>query len=83
MKPIDFKQRNVTYAENQPEYIALPAHRDGGGVVTSCWKFSLRERIKILLGAKFYWQQLTYGQPLQPVKPNIGNNPLEATNETR
>jgi hypothetical protein len=25
MKPIKFKEANVTFAENQPEYIPLPA----------------------------------------------------------
>ncbi len=76
MKPIKFKEANVTFAENQPEYIPLPAHKanDNCGTVTTCWNFTLRERIKVLLGAKLYWQQLTFNHPLQPVKPIIGNN---------
>ena len=27
MKPIEFKEVNIRFAENQPEYITLPAHK--------------------------------------------------------
>lgn len=27
MKPIKFKEQNCIFAENQPEYTALPAHK--------------------------------------------------------
>ncbi len=63
MKPIKFEGQNVTFAENQPEYIPLPAHKDKDGVVTSCWRFSFLDRLKVLLGYKLYWQQLTFNQP--------------------
>lgn len=71
MEPVRFKQANVTYAESQPEYIPLPAHRNKAGVVTSCWKFTWRERIRILFGARLYWSQMTFNQPLQPVQPGL------------
>jgi hypothetical protein len=73
MQPIKFKEQNCTYAENQPDYIPLPAHKDKEGVVTTCWKFSIIERFKILFGSKLYWQQLTFNRPLQPVKPSVGS----------
>jgi hypothetical protein len=76
MIPVKFKGQNKTYAENQPEYIPLPVHEDKDGTVTSCWQFSFIERLKILFGAKLFWQQLTFKRPLQPVKPSIGNNPV-------
>ncbi len=76
MIPIKFKGQNVTFAENQPEYIPLPAHRDKKGLVTTCWEFSAKERIRVLFGAKLFWQHLTFGSPLQPVKPTIGINPI-------
>ena len=81
MKPIKFNGQNVTFSENQPKYIPLPAHRDSDGVVTTCWDFSLIERVKIFFGANLYWQQLTFNNPLQPVKPSVGVDPnQEATN---
>lgn len=73
MKPIKFEQCNVTFAEEQPEYIPLPAHRDREGIVTTCWGFTLLERFRILMHGKMYWQQLTFNHPLQPVKPDISN----------
>jgi hypothetical protein len=48
MKPVKFRGQNCTFAENQPEYIPLPAHRDDDGTITSCWNFSFWERVKIL-----------------------------------
>ena len=76
MKAITFEGQNVTFAENQPEYIPLPTYRDKDGTVTTCWQFSLVERIRIFFGAKLFWQHLTFNQPLQPVKPTVGTNPI-------
>jgi hypothetical protein len=73
MKAIKFKGQNVTYAENQPEYIPLPAYKDEEGIVTTCWRFSFIERVRILFGAKLFWRQMTFHSPLQPVKPSIKN----------
>jgi len=71
MKPVKFNGATVTYAENQPEYIPLPAYKSIDGQVLTCWAFSWIERLKILFGGKLYWRQLTFNQPLQPVKPEI------------
>ena len=79
MKPISFKQQNCIYAEHQPEYIPLPAHKNTEGTVTTCWKFTILERLKILFRGKMYWQCLTFNQPLQPVNPSV-SNPLEKFN---
>jgi hypothetical protein len=84
MKPVKFNGQNIIFAENQPEYIPLPAYKDINGVVTTCWDFSLIERFKILFGANLYWQQLTFNHQLQPVKPSIGVNPKpEVKDDTR
>jgi len=45
MKPIKFKEMNCTYAENQSEYLPLPAYKDFNGEVISCWSLSLYEDI--------------------------------------
>jgi len=67
MKPIMFKESNIVYAEHQPEYIPLPAFRDDKGEVVSCWKLSVRERVKILFTGKIWLDLLTFNQPLQPI----------------
>lgn len=71
MKPVGFFQQTVVYAKDQPEYIPLPAHKTKDGHVTSCWTFTLKERLRILFGAKVYWTQMTFNRPLQPVRPSL------------
>ena len=73
MEPTKFNGQNVVYAENQPEYIPLPAHKDAEGTVTTCWRFSVKDRIRVLFGARLYWKQMTFNAPLQPVMPSIGD----------
>ena len=67
MKPIKTKDTNVTYAENQPEYLPLPVHKTDDGIVTSCWKAGLLERIKIAWTGKIFVKQMTFNKPLQPI----------------
>ncbi len=76
-----FAECNVTYGENQPEYLPLPAHRASDGTVTSCWKASLRERLKILLTGRVYLQLLTFQQPIQPQLLLAEKPELEAADE--
>ncbi len=68
MKIIKFKECNVTYAENQPEYLPLPAHKTSDGKVTSCWGLSFFERLKVAVTGRIYLSVLTFNQPLQPLK---------------
>ena len=70
MKPVKFKGHNAIFAENQPEYTALPSYRDASDKdcrVTTCWKLSFTDKVKVLLWGKVWLQQLTFHQPLQPV----------------
>jgi len=69
MKPINDKSQNVIFAENQPEYLPLPAHKTEDGEVTTCWKLSWKERIRALFIGKMYLKTLTFNKPLQPLKP--------------
>lgn len=69
MKPIDFPESNVVFAKDQPEYMDLPAYRDGNGIV-SAWKLSLRERLRLLFGGPLWLHVLTFGQPPQPMAPS-------------
>ena len=68
MKPIKFAEANVTYAENQPEYIPLPAFKlpQDDGECISCWQLSWGERFKILFKGKLWLSMLTFNKPLTP-----------------
>jgi len=76
MKIIKFSDCNCVYAEHQPEYLPLPAHKDEEGIVTSCWRPSFIERLKILVFGRIYLQVLTFNKPLQPLKMAV-NNPIK------
>lgn len=71
MKPIKFKGSNLTLAENQPQYQQLPVCYQGGteATMTSCWKLSWKERIRLLFKGKLFISQLTFHSPLQPILP--------------
>ncbi len=71
MKPIEWELSNVIYAKDQPEYLPLPVFKEDDGTVTSCWRLSLIERLKILLYGKLYITQLTFNNSLQPIKPQV------------
>ena len=71
MKPVKFKEVNVTFAENQSEYLPLPACRDKDGQVISCWQLTFIERLKILFSGILWLRQLTFNQKLQPQLPEI------------
>jgi len=69
MKPIKFPEMNCTYAENQAEYLPLPAYKDDKGEVISCWQLTIKERIKLLFTGKLWLSCLTFNKPLQPLLP--------------
>ena len=69
MKPIKFKESNVVYAKNQPEYLPLPAFvdpNDKNGQVLSCWSLSFKERIRILFHGRIWLSLMMFGKPLTP-----------------
>lgn len=61
-----FPEVNVVYAENQPEYNPLPAHRQPDGTLTCCWRLTWRERVNVLLRGRVWHQILTFNHLLQP-----------------
>ena len=73
MDIVKFKECNVTYAENQPEYLSLPAHRTNNGVVTCCWGLSIKERLIVLFTGRVFLKILTFNNPLQPLKMSVIN----------
>lgn len=66
MNPIAFREQTAVIAENQPEYVPLPAHIAEDGTITFCWRLSWRERFKVLLTGLLWHQVLTFRTPLQP-----------------
>lgn len=68
MKPIKFKHQNVVFAENQPDYQALPALRieSPAGEIISCWRLSFKERVKILITGKVWLSLMSFNKPLTP-----------------
>lgn len=74
MEIAQFPEQTVCYAKDQPEYLALPAHRfkdDPQGRIACCWKLSFIERLKLLFTGTLWHQVLTFNQPLQPQKLTV------------
>lgn len=67
MKPIDFAGRNIIMGAGQKAYAQLPARRRPDGVVVSCWKPTLAERLHLVFGGAVWFHQHTFNQPMQPV----------------
>lgn len=83
MKPVDFEGKNITYAEDQPEYQPLPAHVSLDGTVTTRWKLSIWELIKVSFTGEIWLQVMTFTNPLQPVLISVDKPTLEANHEDR
>lgn len=66
MKPVTFKEHNVVFAKDQPEYKPLPAYRDEDGRIICCWKLTFKERFKLLLTGNLWHNVMTFNHPLQP-----------------
>ena len=81
MKPINFKEANVIFGKNQPEYKPLMAYRndDECGQAISCWELTIKERIKLLFSGKIFVSLLTFGKAIQPQKLTLTFN--EAKND--
>ena len=78
MKPIYFKEVNIEYAKDQPEYNTLPAHKidnERGDVIT-CWNLSFKERIKVLFFGKIWLNLLSFNKPLTPSYMTTNKNEL-------
>ena len=68
MNIIEFPEQTTVYAQDQPEYLPLPAHRFGDreGRIAFCWSLTWRERLRVLFTGRLWHQVLTFNQPLQP-----------------
>lgn len=61
----------VVFAKDQPQYIPLPAFRSPEGDVTSRWRLTFRERLRILIFGDLWLTVATFGRPLQPVRLQV------------
>ena len=68
MKPIKFKEQNCTFAENQPEYIPLPAFKvdESEGRVIFCEYLTIKERLRVLFTGKIWCSLMIFNKPLTP-----------------
>jgi hypothetical protein len=68
MRPVKFKEQNCTFAENQPEYLQLPALKidSDNKEVISCWKLSFKERLRVLFLGRIWLSLASFGMPLTP-----------------
>lgn len=68
MKPIPFKEQNVVFAKDQPQYLPLPAFRsdEPDGVVVFCQSLSFKERLRVLFTGKIWCGLMMFGKPLTP-----------------
>ena len=68
MKPVKFKDQNVVFAKDQPQYQPLPALRldTPEGEVISCWKMSIKERLKVLFTGRVWVSLMSFNKPLTP-----------------
>ena len=82
MRPIKFKEQNITFAENQPEYLPLPAFKNNSpqGEVISCWKLSFAERLKLLITGKLWVSLLSFNKPLTPSYFSVNKSDVLTTN---
>lgn len=68
MKPIKFKESNKTFTRpesmTKEECGPLPVYQDNHHII-SCWKLTLKERVKILVKGKVWlWVWGTKQQPI-------------------
>lgn len=85
MIAIDFPQRNVMLAENQPEYETLPIHvpLDENGVLTDaespctcCFQLNKEEIDEIVRTGQIWFTQYTFGNAFSPITMST-QNPFE------
>ncbi len=76
MKPVHFKEVNVTLGKGQPEYQELPAQYNDDlteAPFTFCYELDESELAQIAKTGRIWLKQLTFKKPFQPIQPTIYN----------
>lgn len=82
MKSVKFKECNVNFAENQDEYVTLPAFHDSKAeVVISCYKVTFKELLKLMVTRKIWLGIMTFNEPLQPQLLSVNKKDLIVNNK--
>lgn len=71
MELISFPEQTTTIAEDQPEYLPLPAHvfsDSEEGRIACCWRLTFKERLIVLFSGVIWHEVLTFRKSLQPQK---------------
>ena len=89
MRPVSpvvpgYEEHEIVFGKDQPEYQPLPTlgfNEDGQVGVISRWRFTWRERLRVLFGADVFLYVKTFGAKLQPVmvavdRPSIDESPI-------
>ena len=65
-----YQAEEIVIAKDQIDYMPLPSliSNTPYRVVTSRYRLSLKERLRILFHGNLYSQIMTFGNPLQPIK---------------
>jgi len=71
MKPIEFNEQTHVYAKDQDEYNPLPTHKTKDGIVISCWRLTLFERLRVMFTGNIWWSVHTFNNPLQPQSAQV------------
>lgn len=68
MKALEFKEQNLVFAKDQPEYLPLPVFKNDSpkGEVIFCMGLSFMERLRVLISGKIWVRLLTFNKPLTP-----------------
>ena len=70
MEATEFDEVNVRIAEDQPEFITLPAYFNSkDGSLTYCFRFTEADLERIKKEGVVYFKQYTGGKPMQPIYP--------------
>ena len=68
MKAQEFKEQNIVFAKDQPEYLPLPGHKikNNEGEFIFCMGLSFMERVRVLFNGHIWCSLLTFNGPLTP-----------------
>jgi len=69
MEPIKFKEANCVFGKGQEQYKELPTFYDRNteeGIVVSCYKLTLIERLRVLFKGNIWVGLMTFNKSLQP-----------------
>lgn len=65
----------IVFAEDQPQYLPLPAMVTADGTVHTAWQLTEDERLAVAAGADIHLSLMTFGQPLSPILLQVGPRP--------